>query len=88
MAMPLRTFAYPRKRGTPRPAETYRGARRNAARGTVWRGAPVCIDEMARPPAVRPNRTRRFEPRWGKQALKDATGKIVRYVWLRLFDRL
>lgn len=85
MAMPLRTFDYRGKKGTPRPASTYRGARRNAARGTTWRGAPVCFDEMARPPAVRPNRSRRHEPRWGKAALRDATGKIVRYVWQRLF---
>jgi hypothetical protein len=29
---------YASKKGTPRPAETYRAARRNAARGTVWAG--------------------------------------------------
>ena len=85
MAMPLRTFDYPRKRGQPRPADTYRGARRNAARGSVWRGAAVRIDEMARPPAVRPNRSRRFEPRWGKAQLRDAAGKIVRLVWQQIF---
>jgi hypothetical protein len=50
---------YASKKGTPRPAETYRAARRNAARGTVWAGvAPTARRGF---PPVRPNRSRRFD---------------------------
>jgi hypothetical protein len=50
---------YASKKGTPRPAETYRAARRNAARGAVWAG--VAPNLRLRHPPVRPNRSVIFD---------------------------
>lgn len=39
--MSLELYNYDYRKGTPRPRATYRAARRNEARGHVWRGARV-----------------------------------------------
>jgi hypothetical protein len=49
----IRTFDYTPRNGVPRPAWTYRAARRNVAKGTVWKGSPV--NYYGKPP-VRENK--------------------------------
>ena len=43
---------------SPRAAPTYRAARRNAARGTVWRGV---VAKQSYVPPVRLNRSRKWD---------------------------
>jgi hypothetical protein len=56
--MPLTTFTYEVEKGRPRPAKTYRGARRNAARGTTWRGVKP-TGRIYQPPVYENSRFRR-----------------------------
>lgn len=45
----LRLYDYKREKGKPRPGWTYRGARRNASRGQVWKGVkPYSIGRRLR----------------------------------------
>lgn len=56
------------KNKTPRPSKTYRAARRNAAKGTVWRGARATYQEH---PRVRRNPS----PHPGANPLHDPSGR-------------
>ena len=49
----------PKKPKPPRPAATYRGARRNAARGSTWRGYQP-DGRFYRPP-IRMNRSKKWD---------------------------
>lgn len=77
------SYSYERKRGQPRPAETYRGARRNAARGGMWRGA-VPTGAITYPP-VRANKSRRYTPFWRRVQVElksdDPKTKVFKMVW-------
>jgi hypothetical protein len=52
------TYDYKSVKGTPKPAWTYRAARRNAAKGTVWHGATTVYYRL---PPVRENKRDRTD---------------------------
>jgi hypothetical protein len=76
------SYSYERKVGIPRPAETYRGARRNAARGSTWRGA-VPTGAITHPP-VRANVSRKHDPTWARARAWDPIRGIVRTMWQKV----
>lgn len=76
------TFNYQGKKGQPRPAATYRGARRNAARGSVWRG--IAPDSRFEHAPLRRNRTRRLEPFFRRARIQDAVTKLFAWTWRQI----
>ena len=50
-----------KKAYNPRPANLYRAARRNAAKGTVWRAIHASRVKVQHPPPVRLNRSRQWD---------------------------
>ncbi len=53
------TFKYKPVKGVPRPAWTYRAARRNEAKGTVWNG--VTTTYYRKPPVRENKRDRTYD---------------------------
>ena len=49
-----------KKQRSSREAGSYRGARRNAAKGTVWRAVHASQVKVRRPPPVRLNRSEKW----------------------------
>ena len=50
-----------KKQRTPREPSSYRAARRNAAKGTVWRAIHASRVKVQHPPAVRLNRSDKWD---------------------------
>ena len=65
-----RTKPAKKKDLTPREGSSYRAARRNAAKGTVWRAIHLSRIKVQHPPPVRLNRSRK----WDGVALTKAYG--------------